>query len=333
MSTQPVAVASSSLEPLETKSGTICGHRLKRSDAPHPDFRSQPSTPEEEEFRHRGWSDRRRLVWSALNRTATNPARLDRFAECGAGVWICEAADDGELFLQCDRCHDRWCVPCGVEKARVISDKLIWAMERDRTRLVTLTRKHSPTALTDQIDSIIVCFNRLRTRSWWTQRVRGGASFMEIKLSERSGMWHVHMHLVIDSDYLDQRELSQEWLAVTQDSSIVDVRLVPENSDVARYVTKYVTKPADASVYAVAERLDEMIVALRGRRLVSTFGTWRGIRFNDDDAPARKIRCKYHPAALCSAAAAGDVKAYSVWRAAVLRWPTLSGLGQWHPSQ
>lgn len=297
---------------------------LPRAYAPHPDFRSEPSTPEEETFRHSGWQSRRRLVWSAFQRIHLPATRLDRFAECGAGVWLGTDATTGELCMTCNRCHDRWCIPCGTERARVISDQLAIAMDGKECRFVTLTRRANHTPLRDQLDSLFACFNRLRERSFWKSCVHGGAYFTEVKIGERSGLWHVHLHLIVVGHFIDQRALSSEWLAVTQDSSIVDVRAVPQVDHVARYVTKYVTKPADASVFASPDRLDEMIIALRGRRLCGCFGSWSKLKLNGDEEPPRQIVQRRHLLTLLSEVRRGDPEAYAIWRSALLRWPSLA---------
>ena len=73
-----------------------------------------------------------------------------------------------------------------------------------------------------------------------------------------------------------QKELSAEWLSVTGDSSIVDIRAIHDHLKVASYVTSYVTKPIDTSIFDSDDKLDEAVSALHGRRLCLTFGTWRG---------------------------------------------------------
>jgi len=53
-----------------------------------------------------------------------------------------------------------------------------------------------------------------------------------------------HIHLVIDSEYIDQDLISREWQTITGDSFRVDIRAV-NTSDIrqmASYLTKYITK-------------------------------------------------------------------------------------------
>jgi len=149
-------------------------------------------------------------------------------------------------------------------------------MENREVRFVTLTLRHSRTPLEDQLDRLYRSFNVLRRRKFWLAHVDGGAAFCETKVSEKDGLWHPHLHLVVVGSYMDQRTLSQEWLAVTGDSSVVDISRVRDEKTVGFYITKYVSKPLDSSLFTDESLLQEAIVALSGRRLCMTFGSWRG---------------------------------------------------------
>jgi hypothetical protein len=86
----------------------------------------------------------------------------------------------------------------------------------------------------------------------------------------------VHLHCIIEGCWTEQSKLADEWFAVTGDSYIVDIRPVPEAAARAAYVCKYVSKPCSKDVYDNPDALDEMLLALAGRRMCLTFGTWRG---------------------------------------------------------
>lgn len=103
--------------------------------------------------------------------------------------------------------------------------------------------------------------------------------FTEIKIG-RDGMWHVHCHIIAEGDYLPSSELSREWHAVTGDSPVVDVRDVADVKTAAGYVAKYGSKPCDPSVIYEPKRLIEAIEALKGVRMATTFGEWRGKRLS-----------------------------------------------------
>lgn len=218
-------------------------------------------------------------------RTGQSENRLTAFANCGSALFVAVNRLDGSARLTCNSCHDRFCVVCGRTKARVISAATTALLRAHETRFVTLTLRASNTPLVDQLARITRDFTVLRRRAWWKAHVTGGAAFLEVKIGENSGRWHVHLHVLVAGSYLPQRELSSEWYAVTGDSFIVDVRECTDPAGRAAYVTKYVTKPASAEVFADPARLDEFVAAMKGKRLCNTFGTWRGTCL-DPSAPA-----------------------------------------------
>lgn len=147
--------------------------------------------------------------------------------------------------------------------------------------MMTLTLRHSQTPLRDQIARVYRSLTNFRRRQSWKEHVDGGVAFLELKVSEKTGMWHVHLHLLFEGKFWDQREISHEWHCVTGDSSIVHIGRHGDKDSMAHYVTKYVTKPADSSVYADNQKLDELVVSLRGVRLALPFGSWRHLKLSE----------------------------------------------------
>jgi hypothetical protein len=109
----------------------------------------------------------------------------------------------------------------------------------------------------------------------------GGVAILETKVSEYDGLWHVHLHIITEGQFVDQRELSRAWHEITGDSSIVDVRAVRDHAKSIAYICKYVSKPIDASLYGNDRALDEYILAISGRKTLATFGTWRGLKLKE----------------------------------------------------
>ncbi len=243
----------------------------------------EPITLREGLWRHSGWRHQRIQVWQALKRARLNDTRLERFANCGSGMSL-EYTDpeklakpsDFDVRIAANTCHDRFCVPCGAARAFAIYTGLQARMEGKAIKFITLTLRCNGKSLKDRLDRLYTCFSQLRRRKLWTNAVQGGAAFCECKLGKSADNWHVHLHLLCECDFIAQKDLSSEWHAVTGDSFIVDIRQPDQTHGVARYVTKYVTKPASKEVYDSPAALDEMISALKGRRLCLTFGTWRG---------------------------------------------------------
>lgn len=122
-------------------------------------------------------------------------------------------------------------------------------------------------------------------------KVQGFVRAFEIT-NEGKG-WHVHFHATaLLSDFINVYKLSSEWLEITGDSIIVDVRRIyaKQNDesddreqldalDKAMLETfKYSLKFGDLS----GEQIAEVGYKLRGRRFISSGGLLRGLKLEED---------------------------------------------------
>lgn len=282
-----------------------------------------PILPEESTFRHSGWAPDRRRIFDSLTRVHEPQRRLQAFADCGSSAWA--RWDENEPCITCNLCRDRLCVPCqSARRARLIEAILVAIVDAPaRTSFLTFTLKHNHNPLKDQIDRLYTSFRTLRRRPIWKSAVTGGALFLEVKLG-KDGLWHPHLHVICQSEFIDQKSLSMAWYAVTGDSFIVDIQRIKDPSRRASYVTKYATKPADSSVVRVPDRLDEFVCAIKGRRLYQPFGDWRALLPADDDsAPVRLTIAIGSLSSVAARAASGDHACRLWWSKATLRWPHL----------
>jgi len=297
-----------------------------------------------ENFRHGGWMPFRRRVEQALITTpGISPRRLAAFRCCGCDAFVearsrvvnCNTPSGPALFgqeyrVRATKCHDRFCVPCSQERSNRIRCSLLKHMHtRGNMKLITLTLAASDRPLHEILDRITKCFRLLRNKPLWKKNVKGGVSIIETKIGDGSGKWHVHFHIVAETSFIPQRELSHLWHKITGDSHIVDIRQVGARVGAVSYITKYITKAADHSIVMSPKHLSEAITAFHGRRLVSTFGTWRGLELMEkpsDDADYYfdpTDQCRYPKpdwrplgslATLLALAQAGDAAAAAVVR-------------------
>jgi len=234
-------------------------------------------------FRHSGWASTRHRVGRAIAKAYPDRERFVRFCRCGSAAWVVKhPGKPFEYKVMSDYCHDRFCLPCAAIRARTIAGNLAAALEGQQVRFVTLTLRSEPgDPLSPLLDRLHYCFARLRRHQWWASRVDGGICILEVKYVATSRRWHPHLHLLVQGRYLPQPELAALWLKYTQDSYIVDVRMVRGTGLLTHYVTKYVAKPGDYTTLHSPLLLLEMVKSLQGRRLCSTFGHWRGFRLLD----------------------------------------------------
>lgn len=279
-----------------------------------------------ENFRHSGWAPTRKRVDAALaSIPEVTPRRLAAFRCCGSDAYVEEftathSSTPCDYRVRSTKCHDRFCVPCSNERSMRIRDSLTRHMyKRPDMSLITLTFAASDEELTSILDRAHKCFRLLRSWCKWKKAVKGGAAIIETKIGTGSGKWHVHFHVLAEMKFLSTYELSDKWLAITGDSKIVDIRRVGAICGAVSYITKYVTKAADPSLIADPKRLQESILAFTGRRLVSTFGTWRGLQLMErpedekaTDAPDSQWRTIGSLDAVILAAARGDPKSLKI---------------------
>jgi len=271
-----------------------------------------PIWREEEEFRHSGWRPRRQIIMAAMTRCCLPTARQERFARCGANCWIERSPCTDRVRVRANFCHDRWCQPCANARSLVIAENLRQALTDEPHRHVVLTLRHSPIPLAKQVDRLYSCFRRLRSSRLWGESTAGGAVFLEVKIG-RDGAWHPHLHVVSQGQYIPQSALSAEWLSITGDSDNVWIELIRDGEKLRRYITKYASKPLEPGIVNDLVKLDELIRALHGRRLCSTFGSWRGIALEGrlEDADDWQPVCQLID--LVRAKAAGEPWAVALW--------------------
>jgi hypothetical protein len=123
-------------------------------------------------------------------------------------------------------------------------------------------------------------------RQKWKKAFPGGLRSTEIKIGKGSGLWHPHMHcLVMKQEYSHDYEwLRDRWKMITEDNGSVHIKALNKDNILksAAEIVKYILKP-EASLYADDVRFNQMYVALKGRRQISTWGLLRGIKEKDSE--------------------------------------------------
>ncbi len=229
-------------------------------------------------FRHSGWARERRLIVESLHRTEQPQSRIEQFATCGQQSYVLRSLDDPTNYrIAGSSCHDRFCLPCANDRSQTIALNVCDQIKGKRVRFLTLTLKASLLPLRQQLDRLYDSFQTLRRRKFWQQAVAGGVAFLELKWNAHNDHWHPHFHMLIQGNFLPYQQLRAAWLEITGDSYIVDIRIVKDEKQATCYVTKYASKPFNSSYVNRPGRLDEAITGLKARRLVITFGTWRGV--------------------------------------------------------
>jgi len=256
-----------------------------------------PAEPPETAFRHSGWRHARKLILTAIAQSDHPCSTWTAMTSCGARAWILHSTTPPLRYkVQSQHCHSRWCVPCAAARSIIIRTNLIAQCEavlqshRDKNspplRFITLTMRSQPgEELRPLIERLTKAWQRLRRHRAWTKTQLGGACILEIRYYAERDRWHPHLHVISEGRFLHHDVLRQAWLQATTDSSIVDIRSATNHTSAARYLTDYLTKPIHADLLRDEPKLIEAINAMRGRKLISTYGTWAKVSLTRTDTP------------------------------------------------
>jgi hypothetical protein len=221
-------------------------------------------------------------VFDALHRTGQTSARIRDFSDCGRYAYVYRSVEEPDLYtLGGSTCHDRFCLPCGRERSRVIAGNVKLKLDGKPARFLTLTLRSHAEPLDELLAKLTRDFTSLRRTKLWRNRVTGGVAFIEVKWLAGTNRWHVHLHALLQGRYVPRQDLSELWLRITDTSDVIDIRIVEDEAQCTHYICKYASKPLDRTVVVVPLRLDEAIVALKGKRLCLTFGSWRGYKLTE----------------------------------------------------
>lgn len=201
--------------------------------------------------------------------------QANRFMKCGTDAWVVWSPSRHKYTLRLNTCKNRWCPRCQHIAARRIKERMLSSLNDGKPRrwkLVTLTARSSKKPLEDQIKHLRSSFRRLRQRSWWKKRVRGGYCVLETTFNRETRQWHPHLHCVLDSEFLPQHQLSQQWLLSSKDSFIVDVRAIRDMRAAVNDITCYLSKLPSITIFQDQTSAVEFINAMHGTRLLAKFG-------------------------------------------------------------
>jgi hypothetical protein len=295
-------------EHIDPQSGNACPNSLRPcGDAPltsvlpqettspaaaySPAHRNQPADPDETHWRHNGWRHARRRVLQALALIDGRGREYDAVLHCGARAWVEQSTDHPIRYrVACQQCHSRWCLPCAQWRSHVIrtnlqalcKDAIAAHLSRVPLRFITLTLRSGPDEpLAELLERLATAWTKLRRCRAWKATQRGGAAVCELRYYPAKRRWHPHLHVIADGDYIPHETIRAEWLKATGTSTIVDVRAVRSDSNAAAYVTDYLRKPIPRDFLDDPDRLQEAMIAMHGRKLVATYGTWARHKLTD----------------------------------------------------
>lgn len=204
-------------------------------------------------------------------------------------MWWCgrvpsiQQKTNGENYLSIGRCRCRACPLCAVHRQRQTEKRINTITEKwDNMRHVVLTLRAENCDLDDQLNNLISSYRRLRQSVLWKRTVVAAIATVEVTLNNQTGMWHPHLHILTTGHYLPQKELSSQWFIASNGSTIVWIGAVHSRKMAAKYISKYIAKPAETSEWSDVDT-EEMWLALHGRRCIIATGKAHGHKVGGDD--------------------------------------------------
>jgi hypothetical protein len=207
------------------------------------------------------------------------PELADKLRHCHSRLSVLTCGRHIAQIIPNFTCEFRLCPDCGRRRSRKLQNKYLPMMRAFlRHRHVTpvhlvLTQTHRAETRKQSAKRIKDAFTKLQRRSFWKEFFKGGTWSLEFT-KDKNGLHHTHLHIVgFRRKFFDIELLRSEWLAVTGDSHVLNLKPIQDIAAGLREVVKYVSKPLDIRRFG-AEDLREFL-KLKNMRMFGTFGEFR----------------------------------------------------------
>lgn len=195
--------------------------------------------------------------------------------------WRCEENHD---WAEAENsCSVRVCPHCAHRRSKILATRTqSFVVERMAgLRYVVLAERNSD-SLEEGIASLWESWTRLRRSVRWKRKVTGCMVALEVTYNREDGTWHPHLNVLMEGEYFPFLELNKAWGEATSHRGRTSYIRAADAGTVFELI-KYVTKISDLLDNPSA--LDEFLAASHGRRLIRTYGTFRGLAVLDEENP------------------------------------------------
>ncbi len=176
-------------------------------------------------------------------------------------------------------CEFRLCPDCARRRSRKLINKHLPAMlaflrtNRATPVHLVLTQSHRAETRKESVKRLRVAFTKLQRREFWKEHFRGGTWSVEFT-KDKNGFHHTHFHIIgFRSKFFHIDLLRAEWLVVTGDSHVLNLKPIEDLGKGLLEVVKYVSKPLDVKRFVKEDLAD--FLRLRNMQLFGTFGEYR----------------------------------------------------------
>jgi len=210
-------------------------------------------------------------------------------SQCASSLHLFFNQDTGTVREYIHTCKARLCPLCGRRRSAHVAGQMIPLVQAmKRPRHLVLTVKSRPDGLRSQIKDLVRWFAKFRRSPFWRQNVTEGVYTIEATINKRTGLWHPHLHIIFDGEYLPVKRIQYLWHEITGGSEIVWIEEAYSVPGLCQELCKYIGKPQKSDDWT-DNQLREYAKAIRGTRMVQTFGKRKPKPINDEN-PADVVK-------------------------------------------
>lgn len=224
---------------------------------------------------------------------AARPALAEPLQRCHtqATVKLCTGCRATKVFY--NRCEVFYCPLCAKRLANDRRKSVEWwTAHVSQPKHVVLTARNTQEFTSETVRRFKAAWAKLRRRSF-AKSWRGG--FYSLEVTNEGKGWHLHLHALIDANWIDSGRLAREWAdCVGQDFAIVKVKDAREG-DYLRELCKYIVDGNQVAAWS-PEDVRSYVEAFKGQRTFGVFGVLYKLRKEHraflDDVQADKHACE-----------------------------------------
>jgi replication protein len=220
----------------------------------------------------------------ALGKTENHRHLVAAAAKCHRmfRAWVCSR---NHRFARAeDSCSLRVCPHCARRRSVVLGGRMesfLVGKAKNTLRYVVLSERNCED-LHEGMALLWESWTRLRRSVRWARKVKGCIVALEVTRNEATGTWHPHLNVLMEGDYFPQAELTESWIEATEGrGEMAWIKAADAGS--VRELIKYVTKLSD--LIGHPEALDEFLTVVFHKRLMRTYGTFYGLKLEDEESP------------------------------------------------
>lgn len=218
----------------------------------------------------------------ALGETEHHSQLAPRVARCHRTFrhWRCNNNHDWAEAE--DSCGVRVCPHCSRRRSLILAGRMqAFLVGKTGLRYVVLAERNVEN-LKEGMALLWKSWTSLRRSVRWKRKVKGSIVALEVTRNPEDGSWHPHLNVLMEGEYFPFEELNQAWVSASEGRGHTSFIRAADEGTVHELI-KYVTKVSD--LLEQPRALDEFLTAVKGARLIRTYGTFFGIPTSDEDNP------------------------------------------------